>query len=813
MRILFSLWVLLLVHAMAAGQPPAQRSIQVMITDENGMALPHGTVYLLRPDSATVKTAVADEKGKAVFEKIEAGIYFVKIFQSGYQLFFTPIIDLKQETTFSQSVQLKASAAVLQGVTLTSKKPPVLFLPDKTVINPEASISSAGATIMDVLEKSPGITVNKDGSINMKGKPSVMVLIDGKQTQLSGADLQAYLSGLSASQVDVIELIDNPGARYDASGNAGIINIKTKKNKQKGFNGSMTVSLGQGYLFKDNGSLNLNYRAGKLNYYLNYSTRGGRERMEMYALRKYHNTSGADSVLLQQPNVTITRINAHSIKAGVDFFADKQTTLGVYFSGILTERKISSFSVIDWMSPAYIIDSTINTSGTRNVDFRRAGFNLNGRHSFADNSELSVDLDFNRFNIKGDQYFETQLAVPGSDVFATKGDIPSRLDIYTAKLDYTKPIKSVVWEAGLKTATTNTDNLAEYFFFDGSNWQTDLSRSNHFIYKENIHSAYSSLEREKGKWHWQAGLRYEFTSYKANQLGNAVIKDSAFKKDYGSLFPSAFASYNADSNNTFTLRFGRRIDRPPFQNLNPFLVTINKYTFEGGNPFIKPQYTWNIELLHTYKQWLTTGVSYSYLKDYFSQIFIIDSNSSNVNKNTIIYTRGNVGRFRNIGVTLSVQRPVTKWWNLTSVVVFNHKDIEGMVWAPIRAIINQVNLNISNQFQWGKVWAAELTGTYLSRNQTDIQEVVTPQGEMGVGLSKQIMKGKGTLRLAVRDIFYNQNYSGYSRFQNSDEPFKIKWDSRVARISFSWRFGTAQKPVKRSGGGATEETERAGTGN
>lgn len=813
MRIL-SLLIALLIHGMIClAQPGNDRSVRLFIFSEGRIPVPYATAELLKADSSLVKTAVSDSLGIAEFKGLAAGKYYVRVKLIGYQPLSTASIDLVNNTTVAETMLLKTQGTLLQDVTVTTKKPLVQFLPDKTVINVEAGITNAGATIMDVLEKSPGITVGRDGTISMKGKPSVMVLIDGKQTQLNGAELQAYLAGMNASSVDVIELIDNPGAKYDAAGNAGIINIRTKKNKQKGFNGSLNVSLGQGYLFKNNGSLNVNYRTGKVNFYANYSRRGGRDRMKMYALRKYFNTNGADSLLLQQPNVTITHINSHNLKAGADFFASKQTTVGVAFTANFNERAISSFSTIDWMSPAYVIDSTINTSGTRNIDFRRAGINFNGRHSFDESSELSVDIDFIKFNINGDQYFETQLTTPGSTLTATKGDIPSKLNIFTAKLDYSKRFKKMLWEAGLKTASTNTDNLAEYSYFDGFTWQPDLSRSNHFLYDEKIHSVYSSLDAEKGKWHWQAGLRYEFTTYKANQLGNAVIKDSSFQKNYGSLFPSAFVSYAADTNNTLTLRFGRRIDRPQFQNLNPFLVTINKYTFEGGNPFIRPQYTWNVELLHTYKQVFTTGISYSYLKDYFSQIFIIDSNSSNVDKNIIIYTRGNVGRFQNIGLTASLQLPVAKWWNLTAVVVFNHKVIEGVVWAPFKATINQVNININNQFQFGKGWAAELSGYYLSNSQIDLQETLTPQGEMGAGISKQILKGRGTLRLAIRDIFYTQNYSGYSRFQNSDEPFEVKWDSRVARITFNWRFGKAMKAIKRSGGGATEETERVGSGN
>jgi hypothetical protein len=258
---------------------------------------------------------------------------------------------------------------------------------------------------------------------------------------------------------------------------------------------------------------------------------------------------------------------------------------------------------------------------------------------------------------------------------------------------------------------------------------------------------------------------------------------------------------------------GRRIDRPPFQNLNPFQTILNKYTYEAGNPFIKPQYTWNFALSHTYKQKLTTEVSYSYLSDYFSQIFIIDSSSSNVNKNTIIYTRGNVGSFQNFGLSETFQHPVTKWWNLTASAVFNHKIIKGVVWAPLTAKVTQLNVSLNNQLQLKKGWGIEVSGYYQTRSQIDLQEWLKPQGELNLGVSKQILKNKGSLKLSVRDITYFTNYSGYSTFQNSYEPFTIKWDSRVVRLNFAWRFGKAMKTINRSEGGAADEINRVGNGN
>ncbi len=805
--------LLIFLYSHAFSQEQDKRSIRIIVLNEQKNVLAGSTVYLLNQDSVAVHSGAANAAGTIEFMALKTGKYRVRASQTGYEDGHSPLIDLEKNTSFSDIIILKAKNGLMKEVVVVSKKPPIQFLPDKTVINPEANITNAGATIMDVLEKSPGITVAKDGNIIMKGKPAVTVLIDGKPTQLSGQDLQAYLSGISASQVDVIELIENPGAKYDASGNAGIINIKLKSNKLKGFNGSMNLSVGQGVYFKTGNSLNLNYRNGKVNWFMNYGVRDSWEKMDMWTLRKYFNTNKEDSAILEQPNISKNHQMGHNLKTGFDFFVNNRTTLGLVFNGGIFNRKANAFAAIDWMGPDYIIDSSINTWGQNNTEFKRGGINLYGKHQIDEHTELTGDLDYVRFTINGDQNYRTQLATPGSEVLATKGDFPSKLDILTAKVDYSRRFKRFLLETGLKTAINKTDNLANFYYYDGGNWQTDLSRSNHFLYDEKISAAYASVDAEKGKWHWQTGLRYEFTSYKAHQLGNAMVKDSSFSKNYGSLFPTAFLSYNADSNNTITFRTGRRIDRPPFQNLNPFLRVLNKYTYEGGNPFIKPQYTWNFAVAHTYKQKLTTEISYSYLKDYFSQIFFIDSNSSNVNKNIIIYTRGNVGSFTNFGISETFQQPITKWWNLTAVAVFNRKIIKGVVWAPFTAKVSQLNISINNQFQLKKGWSFEISGYYQTKSQIDLQEWLKPQGELDAGVSKQIMKNKGTLRLTIRDITYFQNYSGYSTFENAYEPFTVKWDSRVVRLSFSWRFGKAMKPIRRSEGGATDEINRAGNGN
>lgn len=807
--------VLLLLFLSFCTQLTAQSkpSIHVTVMTENSAALPGATVYLLNADSAIFRSGATNADGMIEFTGIDIRKYRLKASATGHEEGYSRWIDLEKTSSFTDTIILRPKSSMLKDVTVVSKKPFVQFRADKTIINPEANATNAGANVIDILEKSPGITVGKDGAIIMKGKPAVTVLIDGKPTQLSGADLHAYLSGISASQVEVVELIENPGAKYDASGNAGIINIKTKANKQRGFNGSLNLSVGQGKYSKTGNSLNLNYREGKVNWFMNYGFRTGKEFQEIWTLRKYFNQSGQDSALLEQPAIWNNKVTGHNLRTGFDITASQRTTLSLVFNGATLDRKGNIESTISWMDPNYKVDSTIATHGENNMEFKRAGLTLSGRHRIGQNTEIDFDLDYVRFNIAGDQNYQTQLQAPGSSVHATKGNTPSKLNILSFKADYTKRFNSVTLETGLKTAINKTDNLANYYSFEANTWKPDLSRSNHFLYDERISAAYTSADAVKGKWHWQGGLRYEYTAYTANQLGNAVVKDSVFSKNYGSLFPTAFISYEPDSNHLFTFRTGRRIDRPPFQNLNPFLRTLNKYTYEAGNPFIKPQYTWNFALAHTFRQKFTTELSYSYLRDYFSQIFVIDSSSSNADKNIIIYTRGNVGSFQNYGASITYQHPVTEWWSIMGSSVFNYKIIKGVVWAPMTAKIKQLNVSLNNQFKFKKGWGAEISGYYQTKSQIDLQEWLEPQGSLDFGISKQILKGNGSLKLSVRDITYFQNYSGFATFQNSYEPFTIKWDSRVARLNFSWRFGKSMKAITRSEGGAADEINRAGSGN
>lgn len=793
--------------AAAIAQPSTLANITVRITDEGRNPVPLATLHLLTGDSVLIRAQSTDSTGKAGFAKITPGNYLLKVTHLAFRDLLLPV-QLTAEMGSPYELVLVSRQGLMDNVTVTAKTPLIQHFPDKTVINADAAITNAGSTVLELLERSPGVMVDRNGTVSLKGRPGAQVMIDGKLTQLSGQDLISLLSGMSSSQVATLELIDNPSAKYDAAGNAGIINIRTKKNKQRGFNGTISTAYGQGYRPKSNSSAVINYRNGKINFFTTYSLNASRQLMDMYAFRTYFDENDHIVSTLEQPYETRSSNTTHNLRTGIDYYVNEKTTLGVALQGTRLRRRSTGASRALWADPNGITDSAIYTSSSSRTRLMQGGINVNAKHVINSNRELTADADWIQYDIRTSQYFENRAAMPGSTREASQGNIPSAIRIFSAKADYSHRFPSLLWEAGLKSGRVNTDNPASYSRMYNNQWQEDLTRSNHFVYTENIHAAYTSIDKSAGRWQLQAGLRYEYTGYKATQLGNSVVRDSSFTRNYHSLFPSSFITYRADSANSFTIKAGRRITRPAFQKLNPFLFIINKYTYQQGNPFLQPQFNWNMELTHQYKDMLTTGLSYNFTNDYFSQVFLLDTASG-----IIIYTEGNIGKMRSMGLSASLQLSPAPWWSLSADAVLLHKKIEGMLWRAYEADITQLNISMNNQFRFGKGWAAELSGYYITRHQNDLQEILDPTGQLGIGVSKQVMKNKGTLRLNFRDIFYTQAMQGLTYFQQTTEYFRLQTDSRVVNIAFTYRFGKAYKTTRKSGGAAAEEINRVGTVN
>jgi iron complex outermembrane recepter protein len=764
------------------------------------------SVQLLR-DGKLVKAEISDSTGAAVFQEITDGDYTFTITCVGYQPQSTGVYHFPGDVK-AISITLQPATKLLKEVDVTASKPFIEQKRGKVILNVDASPTNVGTTVLEVLEKSPGVTVDRSGVISLQGKPGVLVTIDDKPTYLTGEDLNNLLSSMSSSQVGQIELIANPSAKYDASGNAGIINIKTKKNNIKGFNGTFTSSLGMGVYPKNSENLALNYRSGKFNTFFTYNRNSVQYYFSLYALRKYYDNTGTLLSQLEQPSYFKGTFLNNTIKTGVDYSLAAKTAVGMALTGTTVNRHGNNTDPARWLSPSGGLDSTIFTDNINNNSFKNGAINLNARHTISTAQDIKADFDLLHYGLLSDQNFDYRLLAPGGYDDLSRENTPTTINIIAGKIDYTiKTGQNGTLEAGWKSSHSSTDNSAVYQNFDGTQYVNDDTRSNRFLYNETIHALYSDFEQKHGQFTLQAGLRYEFTGYHANQLGNALQKDSAFSRNYAGLFPSSSFSYQADSANAFSLSAGRRIDRPAFQVLNPFLFIINKYTYETGNPYILPQYSWNFELTHQYKNMLTSTLSYGVISNYFSQLFLADTS-----KQILLYSQGNVRNTYNIGFSEAVSASPFKWWTFMAKAVFNHKQLAGYNGNDYISTINQLSLNSTNQFIFAGVFTAEITGSYTTRARNDIQELLYPTGQVSVGLARLILQKKVTVKLSYRDIFHTDWMEGLTQFPNATEYFKEQRDTRVITIAISYRFGKAYKAAKHTYSGVSDEIERVGNG-
>ncbi len=788
------------------------------VADGNQKLVESATISLLQAkDSSVVKIAAANAAGNFNFESVAAGRYLVAVSAVAHRKAFSDIFELNA-TNISvelKTIELMPVSKDLAGVTVTARKPLIEQHIDRMVVNVDAAVSNVGATALEVLEKSPGITVDKDGSISLKGKQGVQIFIDGKPSYLSGDDLVNLLKNMSASQLDQIEIMTNPQAKYDAAGNSGIINIKTKKNKVKGFNGSLNAGYSQGFYARTNESLNLNYRNGKFNAFLNYSFNKNNSYNQLAIHREYKDADGKTVIAMFDQVAFMPRSNTNdNLKWGMDFFASQKTTVGFVASGFISPETQRNFNTSYLKDANGAVDSIVYSTCRANNRWKNGAVNLNFRHQYdSTGRELTADLDYSKYASNNNQLFMNASFTPDwvkKGETDLKSNLPVDINIYSAKLDYTHPLKKQAkLEAGVKTSYVNTDNAANYFNVIGGADAVDYDKTNRFLYKENINAAYLNYNRQFKKLGIQAGLRLENTNYKGHQLGNAQKpdSDSSFNRSYTNLFPTVFFSYAADKNNQFGLSVGRRIDRPAYQDLNPFLFFIDNYTYETGNPFLQPQYSNNVELSHTFKSFLTTTLNYSKTKNFFTETFGQKDYAT-------IVSRGNIGERQNAGISVSAQVPFTKWWNASLYGNYNYNYFKGILYGEqIDVSGSNVLFNVNNQFSFGKGWSAELSGFYRTKG-IEGQVLIMPLGQASAGLSKQVLKGKGTLRANIRDIFYTNRAKGEINFQQTTAHFENTRDSRVAGISFSYRFG---KPLKgpqnnRKKGGAGDEENRVKTG-
>ncbi len=802
-------------HAQTS-QPVAVRTLGKItgtVIDGNTKTIESATITLHNSsDSAVAKMSVADKTGKFEFENISLGKYFVSISAVGHEKGFSETIDLNPSNLVVtlKTIELIPSAKAIAGVTVTSKKPLIEQKAGKTLINVEASPTNTGLNALELLEKSPGVTVDNDGNISLKGKQGVMILVDGKPTYMSGADLANLLKSMQSSSLEQIEIMTNPPAKYDAAGNSGIINIKTKKGLVKGMNGNANVNYTQGKYGRYNGGVNLNYRNNKLNLF--GGVNGGKYEgyNKLLLNRKILNNDGTLKTTIDQLSRPHFKGYYQNVKVGMDYNFSKKDVAGFVFNGNFHKGDEDPSSQANLRLPDGSLDYTLLSNGMNTRKSNNFTGNFNYKHIFdSTGREITADVDYadykNRSNTRLNTLSRDKNGQLGDPVVLL-GYIPSDITIFSAKTDYVHPFKSgLKLEAGLKSSWVKTDNEVGYL----RNQVSDASRNNHFLYDENINAAYAIFSKSFKKLELTAGLRLENTISKGHQLSN----DSTFKRDYTNLFPNVGASFALNDKNQVNFSYSRRVMRPDYDDLNPFTFFLDSLTFGQGNPYLQPQFTNNFELSYTYNKFLTTTVNYTQTNDIITQML-----KQNNEKNETYQTQENFNNMKQIGLAVMANFPVTKWWNMnlyTNVFNNHYSGIysNGGKNDPVDIQFTSFMGNMTNSFTIGKKgWSAELSGWYRSKAAEGIM-VANDMFAVNSGISKTMFKKKGTLKLGVRDIFFTQQFSGYAKYSDIDVTIDSRRDSRQFNLSFTYRFGKKNiAPERRRKTGATDEQNRVNTG-
>ena len=702
------------------------------------------------------------------------------------------------------NIMLESIATELDGVTITAQKPFLQREQDKLIVNVEGSLVSTGNSTLEVLEKSPGIIIDPDGNIAMNGKTGVRVFIDHKDTRLGGEQLANILRSMPSSNIEKIELITNPSAKYRAEGNAGIINILTKKGKFYGTNGSLTLSPGHGRYFRWENSLNFNHRTNNFNLYGQYAFAKRNQYQEILIDREFF-MNGRTLTAFKLRNDLELPIESHTPRLGLDYTPNDRTSFGVLLSGLANKNGNQANTLIRQFSPENVILTEEQTDIDINSKWFQLTGNFNARHQFKNKAVIDFDFDAARYNNTSTQLFDSDFYGDVNNLLGENrltGDVDGFLNLVGLSLDYEVPIseKQKV-EIGWKSTWVTTDNDLQYFNEVDGSVTLNEGLSNHFIYDETIYAGYVNYSFRQQKWNAQFGLRTENTLIKGNQLTTAT----RFENDYLGLFPSGAFNYNFTPNHIVGVSFSRRIDRPSYNQLNPFRTFVNTNTFREGNPFLLPQFTWSTELNFTLKQRYYFAFNYSFSKDNLNRAILQDGENQ-----AVVVKNINVDQLQTYALTASLPIDFAKWWNsrwnLNSYLLQFDSDIEGFLFQRNNPILS---INTSHTFSLKNNWRIQLNAFYLPPHYMSITKIQT-LSQVSIGIQKTILKGKGNIRLQANDIFWTGWPEGVTDFGNINDHYISMRDTRFATFSFTWQFGKQSiRPAKRRRTGVESELNRA----
>jgi len=785
-------------------------SISGAINDEKGIGIPFATIILKSAmDSSMVKADITSNAGAFNFERLKPGRYFAEASYIGMTNFTTEVFEINDKPIILIPIILSENAKQLEEVVVTATRALVEVKADRTIFNVQGTINSAGENGLNLLRKAPGVLVDNNDNISVLGRAGVLIYVDGKRIPLTGDDLTNYLQNLSSEQIDKIDIITNPGSKYEAQGNAGIIDIRLKKDKNLGGNGSISGTYGHGKYGQGNVNANGNYRNKNLNTFggigYNKGTRWNNMLFDTYQ----------NGLRLDESNISTSDYNGVNGRWGTDFFISKKSTIGFLVGGQTNTSKSISNNITNISKQARPnqIDSILTAPNSSDAVRNQATFNVNYAFESGKN-RLNIDVDYGSFRNEANHIQPNIYSdATGANIISQNKNTyntPVKIDIATAKADYETEVLGGNIGIGTKFSNVATDNTFLFYnVIQGIEKQND-KRSNQFKYNENVLAGYLNYsKRINAKWNASAGLRVENTDATGDLIAFLPeLEEAPVDLNYTSFFPSAGLTYQHSPEHVYSLNYGRRINRPDYNVLNPFREQLSELSYSKGNKFLQPEIVNNIELGYTLKYRYTFKLAYSNTSNQITRLIGPDE----LDPRAGFISWDNLATQKLYNFNVSLPFDVNKWWNvymnLSASYIDNQADYGDNGVVDVQA--GTYNVYQQHTFSLGNKWKAELSGWYGGPGVWGGVFLYDPSYSLNLGVQRKFLNDKMNVRLSANDITFQSGWSGVAEFNGQKSFGQGNWDSRRASISISYDLGNSNVKSRKRSTGIENESKRVG---
>lgn len=776
------------------------------LIDSENAPLPYSNVAVYNSsDSSLVTGTITDQAGQFLI-KVNYGNYYLKVSAVGFATFLSESYSVNESNSkvTLPKIQLKDDVQVMDAVEVKALRPQVIVEADKMVVSVEGTAMAAGTSAFEVLEKSPGVFIDQDGNIQLNGRQGVQIMIDGRRSYLSAADLQNMLQGMSADNIKNIEIINNPSAKYDAEGNAGIINITLKKNTMKGINGNLNAGYRYNEIHNYNTGIQLNHKAGDWNSFVNadFSQRGRVRDADFY--REINQNNGSTTIFDQDAREEVLR-RSPALRIGTDYDINDMQSIGIMLN-VYGQERDGDFDIQSDLNQSGV-DQYVESLNNMNTSFLNSQANMHYVQKLDTNgTKLSADFNVVKLINRGGASFSNSYFTEGNEtpyqVERLENNNPYRYDIYSAQLDFEGKFFGQKIESGVKASQVTSDNDLKFYIIENGEGAVDENRSNHFIYTEQILAGYTSLSGKlSDKLTYKAGLRAEQTF----SLGQSLTLNTETERNYFNLFPSFFLQHNVSPNYQVNYNYSRRIDRPDYGNLNPFVLYLDPYTWAQGNPYLRPQMTHSLSLTQTFMRQFNLVLNYGYTTDFIAEIPL-----QNPEDGTTVFKQSNLDTQESFSATAVIPFQPTKWWSINGNITALYQDFTTEVFNnTVNNKATSAIFRASNNFMLPNDFKIELNGDYRSNIVWGVYSIA-PQWGVDFAVKKSFMDSKLEASLNFNDIFRTRVFRGDANFNGNINELSQYFGQQSVGFSLRYRFSKGEEFKARQRNTNLEELNRAG---